>query len=128
MSIFGSLTTAVLGLTAQSRALGHISDNIANAQTLGYKRVNTSFETLVLESSSRKHSPGGLTVKPIFVNNIQGALQQVQSPTNASIQGAGFFSVSQLSNSATGPGQVNATVQTQTGTLVSLVDVYRHGC
>lgn len=117
MSIFGSLTTAVLGLTAQSRALGHISDNIANAQTLGYKRVNTSFETLVLESSSRKHSPGGLTVKPIFVNNIQGALQQVQSATNASIQGAGFFSVSKLSASATGPGQVGETVQTQTGTL-----------
>lgn len=117
MSIFGSLTTAVLGLTAQSRALGHISDNIANAQTLGYKRVNTSFETLVLESSSRLHSPGGLTVKPIFVNNIQGALQQVQSPTNVSIQGAGFFSVSKLSASATGPGQIGETVQTQTGTL-----------
>ena len=117
MSIFGSLTTAVLGLTAQSRALGHISDNIANAQTLGYKRVNTSFETLVLESSGRLHSPGGLTVKPIFVNNIQGALQQVQSPTNVSIQGAGFFSVSKLSASATGPGQIGETVQTQTGTL-----------
>lgn len=117
MSIFGSLTTAVLGLTAQSRALGHISDNIANAQTLGYKRVNTSFETLVLESSSRLHSPGGLTVKPIFVNNIQGALQQVQSPTNVSIQGAGFFSVSKLSASASGPGQIGETVQTQTGTL-----------
>ena len=117
MSIFGSLTTAVLGLTAQSRALGHISDNIANAQTLGYKRVNTSFETLVLESSSRLHSPGGLTVKPIFVNNIQGALQQVQSPTNVSIQGAGMFSVSKLSSSATGPGQIGDTVQTQTGTL-----------
>jgi flagellar hook protein FlgE len=117
MSIFGSLTTAVLGLTAQSRALGHISDNIANAQTLGYKRVNTSFETLVLESSSRKHSPGGLTVKPIFVNNIQGSLQQVQSPTNASIQGAGFFSVSKLSSGGNGPGQVGETVQTQTGTL-----------
>lgn len=117
MSIFGSLTTAVLGLTAQSRALGHISDNIANAQTLGYKRVNTSFETLVLESSSRKHSPGGLTVKPIFVNNIQGSLQQVQSPTNASIQGAGFFSVSKLSAGGSGPGQIGETVQTQTGTL-----------
>lgn len=117
MSIFGSLTTAVLGLTAQSRALGHISDNIANAQTLGYKRVNTSFETLVLESSSRKHSPGGLTVKPVFVNNIQGALQQVQSPTNASIQGAGFFSVSKLSSGGNGPGQIGETVQTQTGTL-----------
>ncbi len=117
MSIFGSLNTAVLGLTAQSRALGHISENIANAQTLGYKRVNSAFNTLVLESNARLHSPAGLTVNPIYVNNVQGALQQVQSPTNVSIQGQGFFSVSKLREGLTGPGTVGETVQTQTGTL-----------
>lgn len=117
MSIYGSLTTAVTGLNAQARALGHISDNIANAQTIGYKRVNSAFETLVLQSNSRIHSPGGVTAQPIFVNNIQGSLTQVQSPTNVAIQGAGFFSVSKLSSGLNGPGQVGETVQTQTGTL-----------
>jgi len=111
MSIFGSMTTAVLGLNAQSRALGHISDNIANASTLGYKRVNTAFETLVLQSSDRLHSPGGVTAQPVFMNNIQGNLSQVQSPTNIGIQGQGFFSVSKL-----GTGN-NSQVQTQTGTV-----------
>lgn len=117
MSIYGSLTTAVTGLNAQARALGHISDNIANAQTIGYKRVNSAFETLVLQSNSRIHSPGGVTAQPIFANNIQGSLTQVQSPTNVAIQGAGFFSVSKLSSGLNGPGQVGETVQTQTGTL-----------
>ncbi|HYH18560.1 MAG TPA: flagellar hook-basal body complex protein [Azospirillum sp.] len=111
MSIFGSMTTAVLGLNAQSRALGHISDNIANASTLGYKRVNTAFETLVLQSSDRLHSPGGVTAQPVFMNNIQGNLSQVQSPTNIGIQGQGFFSVTKL-----GTGS-NGQVQTQTGTV-----------
>ncbi|NYZ16371.1 flagellar hook-basal body complex protein [Azospirillum sp. RWY-5-1] len=117
MSIYGSLTTAVTGLNAQARALGHISDNIANAQTIGYKRVNSAFETLVLQSNSRIHSPGGVMAQPIFANNIQGSLTQVQSPTNVAIQGAGFFSVSKLSSGLNGPGQVGETVQTQTGTL-----------
>ncbi|WP_448206299.1 flagellar hook-basal body complex protein [Azospirillum sp. sgz302134] len=117
MSIFGSMTTAVLGLSAQSKALGHISDNIANASTNGYKRVNTAFETMVLQSNSRLHEPGGVTAAPVFMNNIQGNLTQVQSATNAAIQGQGFFSVSKLSRGLTGPGQQGETVQTQTGTL-----------
>lgn len=117
MSIYASLTTAVTGLNAQSAALGHISDNIANAQTIGYKRVNSAFESLVLQSSSRIHSPGGVAARPVFVNNIQGALTQSQSPTNVAIQGAGFYSVSKLSSGLNGPGQVGETVQTQTGTL-----------
>lgn len=117
MSIFGSMTTAVLGLSAQSKALGHISDNIANASTNGYKRVNTAFETLVLQSNQRLHEPGGVTAAPVFMNNIQGNLTQVQSATNAAIQGQGFFSVSKLSRGLTGPGQQGETVQTQTGTL-----------
>lgn len=97
MSIFGAMSTAVLGLEAQARALGHISDNIANSQTTGYKRVDTTFQTLVLQSSSVMHSPGGVKASPSFANNIQGTLQQVQSVTNLALQGQGFFSVSRIS-------------------------------
>ncbi|OYW12295.1 MAG: hypothetical protein B7Z59_01795, partial [Acidiphilium sp. 37-67-22] len=43
MSIFGALDTSVSGLQAQSAAFTNISDNIANAQTTGYKGVNTHF-------------------------------------------------------------------------------------
>ncbi|MBP2230529.1 flagellar hook protein FlgE [Azospirillum agricola] len=114
MSIFGSMTTAVLGLNAQSKALGHISDNIANSSTIGYKRVDSAFETLVLQSNARIHAPGGVSAQPVFMNNIQGNLTQVQSPTNIAIQGQGFFSVSKLNTQGS-----NTLVQTQTGTVNS---------
>ena len=59
MSIFAAMNTAVAGLQAQSFALENISDNIANSQTTGYKRVDTSFEELVPEfpSASRSAAP-----------------------------------------------------------------------
>lgn len=120
MSIFGSMTTAVLGLNAQSKALGHISDNIANSSTIGYKRVDSAFETLVLQSSQRLHAPGGVTAQPVFMNNIQGNLSQVQSPTNIAIQGQGFFSVTKLATKDVTTG----TVQTQTGTVSAAATYY----
>lgn len=119
MSIFGSMTTAVLGLNAQSKALGHISDNIANSSTIGYKRVDSAFETMVLQSSQRLHEPGGVTAQPVFMNNIQGSLTQVQSPTNIAIQGQGFFSVTKVATQGS-----NTLVQTQTGTVASSAAFY----
>ena len=46
MGIFDALTTAVSGLQSQSFALQNISGNIANASTVGYKGIDTSFEIL----------------------------------------------------------------------------------
>lgn len=94
MSVFGALTTAVTGLGAQSRALGHISDNIANSQTVGFKRVETSFQTLVTQSNSTLHAPGGVRARPLYTNGVQGTIQQTQTGTNLAISGSGFFQVS----------------------------------
>ena len=44
MGIFDALNTSVGGLQAQSFALQNISGNIANASTVGYKGIGTSFE------------------------------------------------------------------------------------
>ena len=52
MSLFASMNTAITGLSAQSRALGHISDNIANSSTIGYKKLGTSFQSMVTVSNS----------------------------------------------------------------------------
>lgn len=108
MSVLGALNTGVLGLNAQSRALGHISDNIANAQTTGYKRVDTSFEALVLRSSPRAHDPGGVDAKPAFRNTVQGSVRQSQIETHIAIQGQGFFNVTPLSRLGAGGGGVVA--------------------
>lgn len=62
MGIFDALNTSVGGLQAQSFALQNISGNIANASTVGYKGINTSFEDLIPESLTvDKQVAGGVT-------------------------------------------------------------------
>jgi flagellar hook protein FlgE len=95
MSVFSSLNTAVGGLRAQSTSLGHISDNIANSTTLGYKRTETNFRDLVTTSNSRLHSPGSVIAQPKFVNNVQGELSQSQTQTHMAVSGNGYFVVSE---------------------------------
>ena len=45
MSLFGSLFSGVSGLNAQSRAMGMISDNVANVNTTAYKGARPSSRT-----------------------------------------------------------------------------------
>src|SRR5579859_5087898 len=58
MSLFGAMNTAVSGLSAQSSAFGNISDNVANSQTVGYKRVDTSFIDYLTTSTAANNVPG----------------------------------------------------------------------
>lgn len=96
MSISGSLQTAITGLTGQSTAISFISDNVANASTIGYKKVESRFQTLITNSSAQAntHSPGGALNQPFFANNSQGAIQQVSSTTSIALVGGGFIPVS----------------------------------
>lgn len=93
MSLFGSMTTAISGLTAQSRSLGHISDNIANSQTVGFKRTDTSFVNLITTSTQRLHTPGAVVARPAFQNSVQGTIEQTENKTALAVAGQGFFSV-----------------------------------
>lgn len=96
MSISGSLQTAITGLSGQSTAISYISDNVANAGTIGYKKVESRFQTLITNSSAQAntHSPGGALNQPFFANNTQGAIQQVSSTTSIALVGGGFIPVS----------------------------------
>ncbi|MDZ5648386.1 flagellar hook-basal body complex protein [Nitrospirillum sp. BR 11828] len=96
MSIFGSMSVGISGLQAQSTALSNISDNIANAQTTGFKRIDTSFESLVISASSTQYQAGGVHAAPNYINNVSGTISTSDTPTNIAIRGNGFFSVSKL--------------------------------
>lgn len=102
MSLFGAMTTAISGLNAQSRSLGHISDNLANSQTTGFKRIDSNFTDLVTQSSSSSHSPGSVIARPDFTNTVQGTVEQSENPLGLAIGGQGFFSVAQSRGSAGG--------------------------
>lgn len=95
MSLFGAMTTAISGLTAQARALGHISDNVANSQTVGYKRVDTNFVSFLTRSTQRLHLPGSVEARPDFTNSVQGTIDQSENPLAMAIAGQGFFAVAQ---------------------------------
>jgi flagellar hook protein FlgE len=94
MSIGGLMTTSISGMDAQAQMLGSISNNVANASTVGYKTASTQFSTLVGLSAGTSYEPGGVAVKPRFAVAQQGTFETTVSPTDLAIQGNGFFVVS----------------------------------
>jgi flagellar hook protein FlgE len=94
MGIFDALTTAVGGLQAQSFALQNISGNIANASTVGYKGIDTSFEDLIPDTTSpSRQVAGGVTAYAQSTISTSGTVTASTVATNMAINGDGFFSV-----------------------------------
>jgi flagellar hook protein FlgE len=102
MSLFGAMTTAISGLSAQSTAFGNIGDNLANTQTVGFKQVDTTFDDLITESTAQTNQSGAVVARPDYDNTGQGAITQTNNALNLAITGQGFFSVSQQSGQANG--------------------------
>jgi len=94
MGIFDALNTSVGGLQAQSFALQNISGNIANASTVGYKGIDTSFEDLIPDAlTPNKQVAGGVTAFAQQTITSQGTVSGSTVATNIAINGDGFFSV-----------------------------------
>ena len=94
MSLYGSMFSGVTGLTAQSRALGTISENITNINTVGFKAKTTHFSTLVAAGNAGS-TPGvsGVLHNTAAQVDTQGILQTTENPTDIAIAGGGFFVV-----------------------------------
>ena len=115
MSLFGALSSGVSGLTAQSSAMGAISDNITNVSTIGYKNTKVRFQTLVTkQTSSTFYSAGGVQSRPRQATDVQGLLEASVSQTDLSIAGTGFFVV----NEAAEPTITNEFVYTRAGSFI----------
>ena len=98
MGIFDALNTSVGGLQAQSFALQNISGNIANAQTTGFKGINTSFVDLVPEATNPdRQVAGGVTAYARQTVSTQGTVSASSVGTFMAINGDGFFSVQKSS-------------------------------
>jgi flagellar hook protein FlgE len=95
MSLFGAMNTAISGLNAQSNAFGNISDNVANSQTTGFKRIDTTFEDYLTTSNTLVNESGAIVACPSYVNSVQGSITQTDNPLGMAIAGQGFFAVSQ---------------------------------
>ncbi len=95
MSLTSALSAGTSGLLAQSSAMAAISDNIANVNTVGYKRTDTQFSPLVkIDSTNTTYSAGGVQALSRRLVAEDGQLESTSSGTDIGIRGPGFLVVS----------------------------------
>ncbi|TFW13169.1 flagellar hook-basal body complex protein [Brevundimonas intermedia] len=87
------MLAGVSGLAANSAALAAISQNIANVNTVGYKRTASEFQTLVNSQSASggSYSAGGVTTNTRSFIGQEGQLQRTSESTDLAVAGQGFF-------------------------------------
>lgn len=100
-----ALWTAATGMDAQQLNVDVISNNLANANTAGYKAVRAEFKDLFYDTvqgpDNRQYvgSPVniqvGVGVRPSATSRdfSEGSLQQTNNPLDLAIDGEGFFVV-----------------------------------
>lgn len=94
MSINSAMLAGVSGLTANSAALAAISQNIANVNTVGYKRSQAEFQTVINgQAKGAGYSAGGVMATARHYVSDNGQLQRTSSSTDLGISGQGFFVV-----------------------------------
>jgi flagellar basal-body rod protein FlgG len=106
-----ALYSAASGMSAQELNIDNIANNLANANTVGYKSRRVQFQDLMYQSLVQPGSQSGATtVVPAGLqlglgtrtssNEImfsQGAFTNTTNPLDAVIQGNGFFQIQQPS-------------------------------
>jgi flagellar basal-body rod protein FlgG len=106
-----ALYSAASGMTAQQLNVDTIANNLANANTAGYKSRRTQFQDLVYQNMVQPGTaagqqttvPTGLQVglgtRPAANEIIfsQGSFSQTDNPLDVVIQGRGFFQIRQPS-------------------------------
>jgi len=103
MGITSAFFSATSGINATSRALSEIGNNIANAQTVGYKSRTVSFGDLFGATiggggtSTALVEGRGVRVLGIDPSFTQGSLQTTSNALDLAIDGDGFFQVNDAS-------------------------------
>lgn len=92
------------GATAQAARLEHLSNNLANVATPGFKRDLAFFQARYAEATERGQDypgsqslndlGGGVMIGGTKTDFSQGPLKRTGTPTDLAIQGDGFFVVS----------------------------------
>jgi len=133
MSINSAMLSGVSALIANSAALGAISDNISNVNTVGYKQNETQFEDLVTSKAVQgNYNSGGVQANVSQLVTQQGQFTQTSSATDLAINGNGFFVVASTPaglSATSGPSYTRAGSFTKdsTGDLVNSAGLYLQG-
>ncbi len=110
MSIYTAMRSGVSALAANASAMAVISDNIANLNTVGYKRGITDFTALLnSQTNGTTYNAGGVLSSTRRLIDVQGSREQSRSATDLAISGNGFFVVSENDRPLTDGGSVAFT-------------------
>jgi len=94
MSLTTGLNAGTSGLLASSQELGVIGDNIANANTIGFKKGRAAFQEALAQSMLGAGGIGGGTRLEAVQRIVSGgALVATGVPTDLAVDGDGFFVV-----------------------------------
>jgi flagellar hook protein FlgE len=115
MSLTGAFSTSVAGLYAFSEAMSSISQNIANQRTIGYKRVETDFATVLGGVDVNPHDPGGVRSLTRQIVDVQGNIETTGREFDLAINGQGMFI---YSSTRTGSGDL---VYSRAGSMSKVV-------
>ncbi len=106
MSLMTSMNSGVSGLDASSTDLTVIGDNIANANTVGFKEGRADFEAALSQSALAGATGGqvglGTSVQAVQKMMTQGALSSTGNATDLAIDGSGFFVVKGTNSGVSG--------------------------
>ena len=102
MSFNGLFSIGLSGINAFATGLEAVSNNIANSQTTGFRRIQTEFSDLVTQNAPQLNEAVGTGVAGTGVSAVnrqliteQGAITRTNNPTDVAISGEGFFVVSE---------------------------------
>ena len=100
------LYTAAAGMAAQQQRMDALSNDVANTNTAGYKRVRIGFRDLVYQADgpSGVRTGSGAAAVQLGRGYEQGPLQKTDQPLDLAIQGEGYFQVRRA-----GTGQIALT-------------------
>src|SRR5437016_1125955 len=103
MSLSSVFSTAISGLNASETTINVDGNNVANANTVGYKASSALFATQFVQTLSQGSAPSGtdggtnprqtglgVQVAAITPDFTQGSLQTTSNPADLAIQGDGF--------------------------------------
>ncbi|MEE2690795.1 MAG: flagellar hook-basal body complex protein [Pseudomonadota bacterium] len=104
MGLSSAMNAGVMGLAVNATKLSTISDNIANSETYGYKRVQTDFTNMVLEQTKGDYNAGGVRAATFKDVAAQGSLISTSNSTDISIAGRGLLPVTSGAGLNAAPG------------------------
>jgi len=127
--MFTAYSISLSALSADSNAIDAVGNDLANLNTTGYKATEVEFQDLMSQTigTAGNGAQIGMGVAPVSTQALytQGTLTTTNGPTDAAIQGNGFFVVQNPSTNQTlytrdGSFQVNSsgTLVTQDGDAV----------